>query len=893
MPGDSVVAALGSASAQGLTKQEAKQRLLRYGPNRLRRTQHRSTWRILWDQFASMIALLLVAAATAAFAYGENVEGFAILAVILLNAGIGFATERRALRSMESLRELGDAKAIVRRDGVAQAVPASVLVPGDIVILDAGDVLCADVRIVTASDLQADESPLTGESLPVSKGTDPVTSETVVAERSSMLFKGTAITRGTGVGIIVATGMATELGLISSLVDEAESNITPLEKRLNRLARRLIVLTLFITALIASVFVASGRDLTLAIELGVALAIATFPEGLPIVATVALARGMWRMARRNALVEQLAAVETLGSTTVILTDKTGTLTENRMTVVELLLANGKVQVGGTGLATAGELQRSGEHIDANGDAELLEALRIAVLCNNANLNISSSAPATATGDPTEVALLVAGAKAGLTRDELLRDSPLVRELAFDSDTKRMATLHEQGGAIVAAVKGAPESVLESCISIRTPDGPRTLREDERTEWRHAADKMAAAGQRVLALATATVADANAFDFEDLVLIGFVAMSDPPKKHVRQAIDDCQAAGIRVVMVTGDHGATGWSIAAAVGLIDPKPGDPVAFVDGRSLPPFAELTEKESHQLLEARVVARANPQQKLELIDLHQQNGEIVAMTGDGVNDAPALKKADIGVAMGKRGTQVAREAADMVLRDDEFGTIVAAISEGRAIFANIRNFVVYLMTCNVSEILTVGMSALLQGPLPLLPLQILYLNLVTDVFPALALGVCEGSPALMARPPRNPSEPILLRRHWWSIFSLGSVIALCVIAAMTLSLQWLNKPVTEATTIAFLTLALAQLWHVFTMRNPDSGWFRNEVTRNRWIWGAIALCIGLLLLAVHWPPLADVLSLAPPGLSGWTLALCASLVPLIVGQLTFLRRSAVALAVS
>jgi Ca2+-transporting ATPase len=341
------------------------------------------------------------------------------------------------------------------------------------------------------------------------------------------------------------------------------------------------------------------------------------------------------------------------------------------------------------------------------------------------------------------------------------------------------------------------------------------------------------------------------------------------------------------MVTGDHGATAWTVASAVGLIDPAPGEPISFADGRSLPPLENLSEEHARDLLRAPVIARATPRQKLDLIELHQRAGEVVAMTGDGVNDAPALKKADIGIAMGRRGTQVAREAADMVLQDDELGTIVTAVAQGRAIFANIRKFVVYLMSCNVSEILAVGLGALAQGPLPILPLQILFLNLVTDVFPALALGVCEGSPALMREPPRNPHEEMLGTRHWRIIFGLGAVIALSVLAALGLAVSWLEKPAHEATSVAFVTLALAQLWHVFTMRNRGSGWLRNEVTRNPWIWGAVALCLVLVFLAVHWPPLATVLSVESPGLDGWALAFGASLLPLVAGQLTLLPRFA------
>ncbi len=885
-PAADVLHGLRTSVEAGLTSSEARKRLLQYGPNQLRQTKRRSSWRILWDQFANLIVVLLVLAAVTGFAFDETVEGVAILAVILINALIGFATERRAVRSMEAIRELGHTDASVKRDGSVSTVPARVLVPGDILVLDAGDILTADVRLVQASRLQADESPLTGESLPVDKGVDPVAEEAALSERTSMMFKGTAVTRGSGEAVVVATGMATELGTISSLVEEAEPEATPLEKRLDRLARRLVGLTLVIAAFVATAVLVSGRTPFLAIEIGIALAVATIPEGLPIVATVALARGMWRMARRNALVEQLAAVETLGSTTIILTDKTGTLTENRMTAVELRLARGTIEISGVGLDLHGDFRADGNALSVTDNQDLLDALRAAVLCNNATVTIDGDGQVKPHGDPTEVALLVAGAKAGLKRTALLQESPEVLELAFDPDTKRMATLHESHGKILAAVKGAPETVVERCTSLRTPEGKLALNEAERAAWLEAADEMAAKGERVLALAAGETSSATDFDFSDLELLGLVGFFDPPRKHVRAAVDTCQAAGIRVVMVTGDHGATAWTVASAVGLIDPRPGEPAAFVDSRALPAFSELTDASRRDLLGAAVIARATPKQKLELIEMHQQAGGVVAMTGDGVNDAPALKKADIGVAMGLRGTQVAREAADMVLQDDELGTIVEAVAQGRAIFANIRKFVIYLLSCNVSEIFAVTLGTVAQLPLPILPLQILFLNLVTDVFPALALGVGEGSPALMSEKPRDPKEPVLTRQHWRSIFALGGVIAACVLGAMGVCLLLLDKPAEEATTVAFLTLAMAQLWHVFTMRNPSSGWIRNEITRNPWIWAALGLCFALLLLAVHFKPLALVLSVVDPGLPGWGIALGFSLVPLVIGQLTLLSKS-------
>jgi Ca2+-transporting ATPase len=837
---------------------------------------------MLWDQLASPIVALLAAATLVALAFDEHLEALAIGVVIVVNTAIGFWTERRAVRSMEALRRLGRVHAKVRRAGAPVVLPAEQLVPGDIVLLDAGDVLTADLRVVIASRLQVDESALTGESLSVDKTTAPVSADAALPDRESMLFKGTALTRGSGEGVVVATGMATEIGAISQLVEEAESEVTPLEARLERLGRRLIVLTFAIVALVGAVSIWAGRDLYLSIEIALALAVASIPEGLPIVATVALARGMWRMARRNALIEQLSAVETLGSTSVILADKTGTLTENRMVVAEIALPDGTTITFEPRSRLDTPFSKDGTEVAASELPLLTGALRVAALCNNAELARASSSDGLGVGDPTELALLVAAREAGLERDDLLASAPEIQEVAFDSDARRMATLHRDSGGIVAAVKGAPESIIRICAGSAGPGDP-SPGFDARTQakWLERADQMAFRGQRVLALATRTFADPSAFAYEKMTFLGLVGLLDPPRVGVRAAIDACRAAGIRVVMVTGDHGGTAWHIATATGVIEPNEGAAVSFLDARTIPSFDGLSEGEARAVLQAPVIARATPVQKLELIALFQRDGAVVAMTGDGVNDAPALKKADIGVAMGKRGTQVAREAADMVLLDDELGTIVAAVAQGRAIFANIRKFVLYLMSCNVSEILAVALSSLAQGPLPLMPMQILFLNLVTDVFPALALGVGEGSPALMREPPRHSDEPLVARRHWLRIFGFGAVIAAAVLGALLLAVAVQNKSGREATTISFLTLALAQLWHVFSMRETRSRWWRNEVTRNPWVWGALLLCVVLLGVAVYWPPVATALSVANPGADGWALALAMSLLPLAVGQIS------------
>ena len=867
VPAERVAELLGVAPQAGLDRHEVANRLREYGPNLLREARRVAWWTILARQFRSLIVALLAVAAAVSFFFGDWLEGIAIGLVILINAAIGLATELRAVRSMEALQQLTRIRVKVRRDGTLAEIPAAGAVPGDVVVLEAGDLISADLRLLNASKLQADESALTGESLPTSKGSDALPQETALADRSNMLYKGTTVTRGSGEGLVVATGMATELGQIASLVEAAEEEATPLERRLDRLGRMLLWATLVIAAAIAALGIASGKDLLLMIETSIALAVAAIPEGLPIVATLALARGMWRMAQRNAVIRRLSAVETLGAASVICTDKTGTLTENRMAVARYVLASGPVELSESGFRGA----RGPVTLE---NAPLLRtALEIGALCSNAGIG---EAGESGVGDPLEVALLEAGREAGMEITKLRGRFPELREEAFDPDTKRMATLQRTpDGAIYVTVKGAPEAILSACTTVLEESGPSPLDAGARELWLGEERAMAERGLRVLGLACKTVSDVAIPVYEALSLVGWVALADPPRSDVQDAIARCRLAGIDVVMVTGDQPATGASIAAAIGLVDAEGAEAVL---GKALDRAQTLSDEERQRLRGMAIFARVTPKQKLDLIALFQADGRVVAMTGDGVNDAPALKKADIGVAMGLRGTQVAQEAADMVLRDDAFATIVEAVAQGRAIFDNIRRFVLYLLSCNVSEILAVAVASFAGLPLPLLPLQILFLNLVTDVFPALALGAGEGGPGIMQRPPRPPGEPIIARRHWGLVGAYGVLIALVVLGALLVATGPLGMSDAQGTTVAFLTLAFAQLWHVFNMRGSDSGVFRNEITRNPYVWGALAICSLLLLAAVYLPGLATVLKTVHPTPRGWALVLGGSLVPWLVG---------------
>ena len=869
---DDVVAAFDVDPDRGLDRDEVERRRDEHGPNLLHEVEHESVLAILVRQFSSLIMLVLFLAAALSAAFGHWIDAAAIAVAIVINAGIGFLTELRALRSMEALQELDQRFATVRREGENADVEAEDLVPGDVVEIEAGDVVTADLRLVEANDLQIDESALTGESVPVAKTTDPVDDDTPLSERVSMLYKGTAVAGGSGRGIAVGTGMDTELGGVTSLVQEAESEEDPLSQRLDALASRLVQGILGVVVIAGAAGMLAGKELRFMLETAVALFVAAVPEGLPIVATLALARGMHRMARRNALVRRLSAVQTLGSTNVILTDKTGTLTENLMTATELRLVDRTVSVSGTGLETEGDFRVDDDAIDPGEDEVVETALGIGVLCTNASL----SADGDATGDPTEVALLVAGAKAGMRRDDLLERYEEVREYPFDPSLKMMATVHRGDEGLFTAVKGAPDAVLERCARVMTSDGERDLDDDDRGWWNDENRRLASEGRRVLALAHGTVDDADDDDpYRDLTLVGLVGLLDPVRDEVRQPLEIFRAAGIRMVMVTGDQEDTAVAVARDLDLLD---GDGRA-VAGSDVKGPDDADDETRERLLEATVFYRASPEQKLDLIALHQDRGSIVGMTGDGVNDAPALKKADIGIAMGQRGEQVAADAADIILQDDELGSITMAIEQGRVIYGNVRSFVVYMISGNVGEILMVFVAALVGAPLPLLPLQILYINAVNDIFPALALGVGPGSGREMERPPRDPDEPVLTRSHWISLLVYGAVIGVPLLGGFALCLTVLGMSNAQATTVSFLGVAFARLWHVFNMRENDSSPWRNQVTTNRWIWGALALCIGLLLLAAHLPVLADVLEVVPPDATMWTVILGVSLVPLLIGQ--------------
>ncbi len=826
------------AETQGLSGVEAAARLERYGPNALQVARPIPPWKILLDQLKSLVVLLLFAAAAVALAIGDLLEAAAILVVLVINTAVGFWTEWRARLAMDALRRLQVQEAAALRDGREQRVDARFLVPGDVIVLGPGAAIPADARVLSATELGINEAPLTGESLPVAKNPDAVVEENgeevPLAERASMVYKGTLVTTGSARAVVVATGTATEIGHLSKLVQETESGDTPLERRLDSLGQRLVWLTLSVAALVTGLGVIRGEELWLMVETGIALAIAAVPEGLPVVATVALAVGVRRMARRRALVRRLPAVETLGSATVICTDKTGTLTAGEMTVTALAVGGKQLEVTGAGYEPVGEFRADGAAISPTEVAGAELALRIGALANRATVSRGDEGWVVV-GDPTEAALLVVAEKAGLRREDLRAEYPEVAELPFSSERQLMATFHRSpDGRSVVCIKGGPRRIVEESSGALTGTGVVPLDDAARIALLDDNRGLAARGLRVLALAYRELDEDESAGPEavhDLVFVGFAGIQDPPAKGVRETIARFHNAGVRTVMITGDQAITAEAVGRDLGLL--RDGDETVRV-----------------------------------------------GMLGDGVNDAAALKKADIGVAMGVRGTDVAKETADVVLQDDRFETIGVAVEHGRVIYDNIRKFIFYLFSCNLSEVATLLVTGLAGMPLPLLPLQILWLNLVTDVFPALALAMEPPEPDVMGRPPRDPKSAILSPWFLSSVVTFSLLITSATLGVFIWALEFRQTELSHAVTLAFMTLALAQLFHVFNARSARPVVFGRRLFRNRWVWGALALTIGLQLATVYNPLLSRVLRTHSLSLHDWLVVLAASLMPLVIGQM-------------
>jgi Ca2+-transporting ATPase len=877
-PTDAVLAALGTDARRGLTEQEARARLERFGSNELTAEPPVPAWRRFVAQFRDVLVILLLVAtaiSVALWAYERSealpYEAIAIFAVVLLNATIGFIQEARAEQAVAALRAMSADEATGIRDGERRRVPAAALVPGDVVLIEEGDTIPADARLIEVAALQTAEAALTGESLPVLKDTVPIAEDVGLGDRHDMVFSGTAATYGHGFAVVTATGMGTEMGRIAGLLKETPEGPTPLQRELDRTGKALgIIVVAIAVVMIATILVVEHvRGLAAILDvliLGVALAVAAVPEGLPAIVTAVLSLGVERMARRNAIVRHLAAVETLGSASVIASDKTGTLTKNEMTVRVVVTASGRVTFSGTGYAPEGTVTADGGAPVAGAlRVELERALAAADRANNATVH-EHEGRWTVQGDPTEGALLVAARKAGLEPEALDARLRRVGEVPFSSERKLMSTVHEDAEReqrMVVFTKGAPDVLLARCTRELVGEDPHPLTAERREAITRAGEALADQALRTLGVAIRRLGDDATVDRSvdesvehDLVFAGLIGMIDPPRDEARDAVARAKSAGIRPIMITGDHPRTAAVIARELGIADDE-----RAVTGAELDRLDDAALERTVD--DVSVSARVNPEHKLRIVDALQRRGAIVAMTGDGVNDAPALKTADIGVAMGITGTDVSKEAADIVLADDDFATIVAAVEEGRGIFDNIRKFLRFLLSSNIGEVLTMFFGVVLAERiglraepgevvvLPLLATQVLWINLVTDGAPALALGVDPADEGLMRRRPRPAGEGVITARMWRGIGFVGVVMAAATLFVLDASLPGGfvegTGDMRYAQTMAFTTLVLAQLFNTINARSDERSAFAHLFT-NRLLWSALVLSVVLQIIVLYVP---------------------------------------------
>jgi Ca2+-transporting ATPase len=838
-----VVRNLNSDTNYGLTETEVKQRIKKFGKNEIATKGPKTKWKILIDQCNDPIIFILVAAAVLTFLFNDDLpETIAIIAVILITVGIGFIMELQGIRSLEALRKMGITESTVLRDGKVKTIKSSLLVPGDIILIEAGDVVSADARLMSVDNLAIKEASLTGESRAIHKHINPLSKNTLLSDRKNMVFKGTTVEQGSAKAIVTDTGQNTQLGKIEQMGSTIEDQRTPLEKKLNGLSKWLIYLTLIFAILIIFTGYLRGLDMLLIIETAVALAVAAIPEGLPVVATIALARGMLKLSKRKVIIKKMEAVETLGATNIICTDKTGTLTEDKMQVHTLVFED-----------TILRKIHSKDSIYFE-NIEKPEAfntmLMTSILCNNVILNAEEIR-----GDSIELALIQFAKKLNLNPKKIRDNNPEELEIPFNTNSKLMATLNKTENGFAVHVKGAFETVINHCETIFKNNKKQEFQ--NKADWIDKVNDLASQGLRVLAFAhkSQDVKPEKEDVLSQLAFTGVIGFLDPAREDVKATINVYKEAGIKVVMMTGDHPGTAKKIAKEIGLLS-KNADSNNIIHGKDLYFDNQQNGTIEKKLLDASVFARVTPEQKLKLITLYQKNNNVVGMFGDGINDIPALRKADIGIAMGIRGTQAAREAADIILKNDKFTAMEMAISQGRAIFDHIRQFVVYLLSCNLAEVVSVGLAALLALPAPLLPLQILFLNLVTDIFPALALGMGKGEVDIMKRPPRKANEPIMTTKRWKSTIIYGLCITAAVVgitAYAHLVLQLSDKVINN---MAFYTLVLAQLLNVFNMAERKVSFFNNEIMKNPWVWSAIVVSLLITISTYYIKPLANALFL-------------------------------------
>jgi Ca2+-transporting ATPase len=911
---DEVSSDLQTHTEQGLSQQEARDRLQKRGPNELTERPRPGFLSMLIDQFNNFLVIILIVAAVVSLLLGEIVDAVAIMVIVILNSVVGVVQESKAEEALAALKKMAAPNAQVVRDGAQITIPSRELVQGDIVMIEAGNYIPADMRLVESVNLKVEEASLTGESVPVEKTAGKVLNKEIpIGDRKNSAFMGTLVTYGRGKGLVTATGMHTQMGLIAEMLQSYEGEATPLQAKLDQLAKVLGTTCLAICGLIFVYGLARDthigtifsdgflvyfrneqKDIVELFMTAVSLAIAAIPEGLPAVVTICLALGMQRMIRRHVLIRKLPAVETLGCATVICSDKTGTLTQNEMTVVQAWSGGKRFKISGEGYAPTGEFTIDGVPFDPNQDPSASLLLHGALLCNDAKLDEGRDEKDNKSwriiGDPTEGAMVVAAAKAGLRREQREKILGRVQEIPFDSDRKRMTTIHqlrEEGDHFcfdcpptIAFVKGAPDIVLDLCHLMIIEGKAVPLSPEKKQEIMAINQDMARQALRVLGVACRTLQQLPAEGAEgeieqELTFVGLMGMIDPARPEVKEAVKLAQGAGLKSVMVTGDYKDTAEAIAKEIGLLTP----------GGLVLTGAEL-EKMSEQELTANinkldVCCRVSPQHKMTIVDAFKSAGHVVAMTGDGVNDAPALKRANIGVAMGITGTDVSKETADMVLTDDNFASIVAAIEEGRIIYSNIRKFVYYLISCNIGEILIIFTAMLIGWPIPLRPVQLLLLNLVTDGAPALALGMEKGDPDIMNRRPRPTKEPVI---NWeMQIGTAVQAIAMTVsvLTAYYIGLQIYPEHTDRAQTIAFGTLCMSELFRAFTARSEHYSLFTTGLFSNKWMLWAVGGSGLLVILTIYVPILNPFFDTVPLSMSDWVMMLPFILLASVAAELT------------
>jgi Ca2+-transporting ATPase len=885
----------------GLSTEQVEQRLQEFGPNVLDEAPATTFWKMLWEQFNNFVVILLIVAAAVSALLGDFLEAAAIMAIVILNALLGVVQERRAEQALAALRKLAAPDADVIRDGSRQTIPSSQVVPGDVVLLENGNYVPADLRLLDAVNLRIDEAALTGESVPVQKDAFALLEKDIpVGDRKNTAFMGTLVTYGRGKGAVVATGMRTQMGLIAKMLQTVDQEPTPLQRRLDQLGKTLGWAALAVCAVVFLVGWLRGSNPLDMFIVAVSLAIAAVPEGLPAIVTISLALGMREMIKRHALIRRLSSVETLGSATVICSDKTGTLTQNEMTATRMWVDEKFISLSGQGYSSFGEYRLDDKKIDLNDYPAVLTALWVASLNNDAGLEVTSSDGSTPTyrivGDPTEGALLVAAAKAGAHLPELYSAYPRVQEVPFDSSRKRMVTIHQINDPrpedispfyneykrewYAITVKGAPDLVMNLCNSYQRMDD--TIAElDEVTRMRilSANDMMTQDALRVLGMAYKVVADTP--DVKDidklekgLVFSGMIGMIDPARPEVIPALTKGRDAGIRTIMITGDYPNTARAIAESIGLLQP----------GHTVLTGPELNDMDDtalqRQANQVDVFARVSPEHKLRIVEALRANDQVVAMTGDGVNDAPSIKRADIGVAMGITGTDVAKESADMVLTDDNYASIVDAVEQGRIIYSNIRKFVYYLLSCNLAEIAIIFFGTLVKGFSPLAAIQLLWLNLITDGAPALALGTEKGDPDIMQQKPRPKSEPIINRHMQLGIAVQTVAITVVTLAAYFTGWNWYPDRPEVAMTMAFVTLSFSELLRAYTARSEFYPLIRIGIFSNRYMNIAVLSSFVLLLAVIYIPFLQPVFRTVPLTWTEWSFILPLLFVPSLVAEI-------------